>query len=91
MERTYTAQEPPTLQKTGAKTLKGCRHRQKALRHFLVTSAMIGRIIAPDFDGANPQGVQWDSLEGFMAVGVQELVDTPALRGFFARAASAII
>ena len=52
---------------------------------------MIGRNYAPDFDGNHPQGVQWDSLESFWAVGAQEAVDTPALRAFFARAASAII
>jgi len=40
----------------------------------------IGRDYAPDFDGADPQGVQWDSLESFRAVGAGEWVDT--LGGF---------
>jgi len=53
--------------------------------------AMIGRNYVPDFDGADPQGVPLDSLEGFMAVGVGQPVDTPALRAFFERTASAII
>jgi len=54
-------------------------------------SAMIGRNSAPDFDSAHPQGVHWDSLGSFRAVGAMQEVDTPALRAFFARAASAII
>ena len=73
------------------KTPKPRRCRRNALRRFLATLAMIGRNYAPDLDSAHPQGVQWDTLERFMAVGVGELVDTPMLRAFFARAASAII
>ena len=45
----------------------------------------------PDFDGANLQGVQRDSLEGFKSIGGVEEGDTPMLRTFLARAASAII
>jgi len=52
---------------------------------------MIGRNYAPDFDGAHPQGVHSDSLESSRPVGEVEVVETPALRAFFARAASAII
>jgi len=73
------------------KTQKHCRRRRNALRRFLAMLATIGRNYAPDFDGADPQGVQWDSLESFRIVGAREGVDTPALRAFFARAASAII
>jgi len=54
-------------------------------------SATIGRNYAPDFDSAHPQGVQWDSLESFRVVGWGEMVDTPAVRALFERAASAII
>ena len=58
------------------------QHRQNALRRFLATLATIGRIIAPDFDGANPQGVQWDSLESFTSIGARQVVETLALRAF---------
>jgi hypothetical protein len=68
-----------------------CRRCQNALRRFLVTSAMIGRIFAPDFDGAKPQGVHSDSLGSFMFIGAVKVVETSALRAFLARAASAII
>ena len=54
-------------------------------------SATIGRNYVPDFDSAHSQGVQWDSLESFETVGARQVVDTPALRAFFACAASAII
>ena len=91
MERINTTPNPPTLQKTGTKTRKCRRRRHKALRRFLAMSATIGRKYAPDFDGAHPQGVPLDSLGSFRAVGCWEMVDTPALRAFFARAASAII
>ena len=53
--------------------------------------AMIRHDYAPAFDGAHPQGVQWDSLEGFVTVAAGEPVDTPVLHVFFACAASAII
>jgi len=86
-----TTPNPPAPQKTGRETQKRHRCRLNALRRFLATLATIGRNCAPDFDGAHPQGVQWDSLEGFMIVAAGEPVDTPALRAFFARAASAII
>jgi len=52
---------------------------------------MIGRTFAPDFNGADPWGVQSDSLDSFKAVGAGEVGDTPTLRAFFARAVSAII
>ena len=44
--------------------------------------ATIGRNYAPDFDGANPQGVQWDSLKSFTSIGARQVVETPALRAF---------
>jgi hypothetical protein len=66
--RTKATPNPPTLQKTGGEMQKRRRRRQNALRRFLATLAMIGRNYAPDFSGANPQGVQWDSLESFRAV-----------------------
>ena len=91
LERTNTTPYPPALQKPEEKTQKYRRRRRNALRRFLVMSATIGRIIAPDFDGAHPQGVQWDSLGHFKAVGGGDLVDTPVLRAFFACAASAFI
>jgi len=91
VERTNTTPDPPMSQKTGVKTQKHRRCRRNVLRRFLVTSAMIGRNSAPDFNGAHPQGVQWDSLGSFRAVGQGQWVDTPMLRAFFARAASAII
>ena len=53
--------------------------------------AMIRRNYVPAFDGTHPQGVQWDSLEGFMTVAAGEPVDTPVLRAFFACTALAII
>jgi len=80
---------PPTLQETDTKMQKCRRRRHNALWRFLAMPAMIRRILAPDFNGAHPQGVQWDSLEGLMAVGVGQLVDTLALHAFFVRAASA--
>ena len=46
-------------------------------------SATIGHNYAPDFDGAHPQGVQWDSLEGFKTVAAGEPLDTLALCAFF--------
>jgi hypothetical protein len=55
--------------KTEGEMQKRRWHRQNALRRFLATLAVIGCIIAPYFDGTNPQGVQWDSLESFRAVG----------------------
>ena len=67
------------------------RRRQNALRRFLTTSATIGRKYAHNFYGASLQGVPLDSLESFKAVGAGEMVDTPALRAFPARAAPAII
>ena len=91
MEWMNTTPTPPALQKTGRKTQKHRQRRQNALRRFLAMLATTGRNHAPDFDGAHPQGVQWDSLESFKAVGPGEMVDTPALRALFARAASAII
>ena len=45
-------------------------------------SATIRRNYAPDFDGANPQGVQWDSLESFISIGAGKGGETPALRAF---------
>ena len=36
----------------------------------------------PDFDGAHPQGVQWDSLESFVSIGARKVGETPALRAF---------
>ena len=63
-------QTPPALQETSAKTQKRRRRRHNALRRFLAMPAMIRCNYAPDFNGANPQGVQWDSLESFRAVGV---------------------
>jgi hypothetical protein len=52
---------------------------------------MIGRIIAPDFNGTHPWGVQWDSLESLRTVGGGELVDTLALCTLFVCAVPAII
>jgi hypothetical protein len=90
LEHIKTTPNPPTPQKSGQKTRKRRRRRQKALRRFLVMSATIGRNSAPDFDGAHPQGVHSDSLESSKSVGKWEVVETPALRAFFERAASAI-
>ena len=58
LEQIKTTPNPPTPQKSGKKTRKCRRRCQKALRRFLVMSATIGRNSAPDFDGADPQGVQ---------------------------------
>ena len=52
------------------------------LWRFLAMSATIGRNYAPDFDGANPQGVQWDSLESFISIGARQVVEMPALCAF---------
>jgi hypothetical protein len=57
LERTKATPTPLTLQETYDKTQKHRQRRQNALRRFLVMSAMIGCKYAPDFDGANPQGV----------------------------------
>ena len=38
--------------------------------------------MAPDFDGADPQGVQWDSLESFISIGARQVGETPVLRAF---------
>ena len=54
---------PPIPQESIQKTQKRRWRRQVALRHFLAM-AMIRCDYAPAFDGAHPQGVQWDSLEG---------------------------
>jgi hypothetical protein len=61
------------------------------LRRFLATLATIGHIIAPDFDGTNPQRVQWDSLESFISIGARLVIEMPVLHAFFACAALAII
>jgi hypothetical protein len=45
------------MQGADKKTQQRRRRRQKALRRFLAMSAMIGREYAPDFNGADPQGV----------------------------------
>jgi len=42
--------------------------------------ATIGHDYVPDFDGADPQGVQWDSLENFVSIGAGKVGETPALR-----------
>jgi hypothetical protein len=75
LERTNTTPNPPAPQKSGTKTQKRRRRHQNALRRFLATLAMIGRDYAPDFDGANPQGVQWDSLGSFKTLGAQEVLE----------------
>ena len=74
---------PPIPQESIQKTQKHRRHCQVALRHFLAMLAMIRCDYAPTFDGAHPQGVQWDSLEGFVTVAAGEPVDTPVLCAFF--------
>ena len=53
--------------------------------------AMIGRIFAPGFNRADPQGVQWDFLGSFSLLCGLEVGDMPVLRAFFERAVSAII
>jgi len=59
------------------------------LQRFLVMLATIGHNYAPDFDGADPQGVQWDSLESFVSIiGARKVGE---MQCFFARAVSAII
>ena len=63
------------MQGADKKTQQRRRRRQKALRRFLAMSAMIGREYAPDFNGADPQGVHWDSLASFKVVGAQEVPD----------------
>ena len=73
---------PPTPHKSDEKTQKPRRHRRNALQRFLAMSATIRRNYAPDFDGANPQGVQWDSLESFISIGARKGGETPALRAF---------
>ena len=78
-------------QKSNQKTQKRRLPHQNARQRFLATSASIGHNYACDFDGVHPQGVQWDSLEGFRTVGEWQVVDTPTLCAVFARAASAII
>src|ERR1700733_6556767 len=69
-------QRPPRCRNPARKHKNAASIAWNALRHFLATSAMIGRIIAPDLDGANPQGVPLDSLASFRAVGQGEWVDT---------------
>jgi hypothetical protein len=64
------------------KKKKPRRRRQIALWRFLATSPSIGGICAPDFDGAHPQGVQWDSLNSFKLPGEAQVGHTPALRAF---------
>jgi hypothetical protein len=91
LERTKTIPYPLALQKPDQKTQKHRQRRRNVLRRFLATLATIRRNYAPGFDGAHPQGVQWDSLGSFKAVGCREVVDTLALRAFLVRAASAIV
>ena len=52
---------------------------------------MIGHNYAPNFDGAHPQGVQWDSLESFRVIGRGQMVDTSVLHAHFVHATPAII
>jgi hypothetical protein len=91
VERLEGASTPPLSLKILKKKANPRRHRQAALRRFLAMSATIGRNYAPNFDGAHPQGVQSDSLEGFSSIGAVQREEKPALRALFARAASAII
>jgi len=71
MERINSTPSPPAPQESDKKTQKRRWRRQNTLQCFLATSATIGRKYAPDFNGANLQGVQWDSLEIFRAVGAK--------------------
>ena len=82
LEQTHTAPTPPAPQDFDEKKQKHRRRCQNALRRFLVTPATIGRIYAPGFNCANPQGVTLDSLGGFKFSGAVQGVDTPALRAF---------
>jgi hypothetical protein len=82
MERIKATTNPPTPQKFEAKTQKRRRHHQNALWGFLATLPAIGCIYAPDFDGANLQGVLLDSLESFISIGAGKLGETSALRAF---------
>src|ERR1700735_3963410 len=69
MERTEGVHVPPPPWKCGPKSQQPRRRRHTALRRFLATSATIRRIFAPDFNDADPWGVQWDSLGSFKAIG----------------------
>jgi hypothetical protein len=81
----------PSAVKTLQKKQNPHQRRQAALQCFLATLPAIGRVFAPDLNRAYSQGVYWDSLENFNSLGALQARETPALRAFFERAASANI
>jgi hypothetical protein len=82
MERTEGAPAPLLVWKNSQQLPNPHQRCRVALRRFLATSATIGRIYAPGFDSANPQGVHSGSLEGFKSIGEVGVGETPALRAF---------